>query len=94
MEVFGASKSHTTAYHPQGNGMMKWFNHTLLQMLHSYVDAKENWQELPFMLTVLQCIRQLGHLPLSQCTEGPPRLLNLRRIVHFPLVPIRHILIK
>ena len=29
LEVFGASKSHTTAYHLQGDGMVEWFNHTL-----------------------------------------------------------------
>jgi len=45
LEVFGASKSHTTAYHPQGDGMVERFNRTLLQMLHSYVDTKEDWEK-------------------------------------------------
>ena len=37
LEVFGASKSHTNVYHPQGDGMVEGFNRTLLQMLRSYV---------------------------------------------------------
>ena len=41
LEAFGISKSHTTAYHPQGDGMVERLNRSILQMLRSYVDTKE-----------------------------------------------------
>ena len=36
LEVFGVTKSHTTAYHPQGGGMVERFNRSLLQLLRPY----------------------------------------------------------
>ena len=36
LKAFGAKKSHTTAYHPQGDGLVEDFNRSLLQMLRSY----------------------------------------------------------
>ena len=38
MAAFGVKKSCTTAYHPQGDGMVERFNHKLLQLLRAYVD--------------------------------------------------------
>ncbi len=40
LEAFGTTKSRTTAYHPQGDGMVERFNHSLLQLLRVYVDKK------------------------------------------------------
>ena len=51
MAAFGVKKSCTTAYHPQGDGMMEWFNHKLLQLLRAYVDQQNEWEKyLPLAL--------------------------------------------
>lgn len=49
--AFGVEKSHTTAYHPQCDGMVERFNRSLLQLLRSYVDRNEDWERyLPLLL--------------------------------------------
>ena len=49
--AFGVTKSHTTAYHPQGDGMVERLNRSLLQLLRSYVDKQYDWeQHLPLLL--------------------------------------------
>ena len=51
LQVFGIKKSRTTAYHPQGDGMVERFNRSLLQLLRSYVEKQEDWEKyLPMML--------------------------------------------
>ena len=42
LEAFGVSKTHTTAYHPQGDGMVEIFNQSLLQMFRSFVQKQED----------------------------------------------------
>ena len=37
LNTFGITKSHTTAYHPSGDGLVKRFNRSLLHMLRAYV---------------------------------------------------------
>ena len=42
LKAFGVKKTHTTAYHLQGDGMVEWFNRSLLQLLRTYVDKQED----------------------------------------------------
>eukprot|EP00731_Ephydatia_muelleri_P034213 Em0051g5a len=51
MAAYGVKKSRTTAYHPQGDGMVERFNCTLLQLLRAYVDQQNEWEKyLPLAL--------------------------------------------
>ena len=51
LDAFGICKSHTTPYHPQGDGMVEIFNRTLLQLLRTYVTTKDDWEtNLPYVL--------------------------------------------
>ena len=51
LEAFGVEKTRTTAYHPQGDGMVERLNRSLLQLLRSYVDKYDDWEEhLPLAL--------------------------------------------
>ena len=51
LEAFGIEKSRTTAYHPQGDGLVERFNRSLLQMLRSFVDSEPDWERyLPLVL--------------------------------------------
>ena len=51
MAAFGVKKTRTTAYHPQGDGMVERFNRTVLQLLRAYVDQQNEWEKyLPLAL--------------------------------------------
>ena len=51
LEAFGVKKSRTTAYHPQGDGMVERVNWSLLQLLRAYVDKENDWEQyLPLVL--------------------------------------------
>ena len=38
LKALGVLKSHTTAYHPQGDGTVECFTRSLLQLITSYVE--------------------------------------------------------
>ena len=50
--AFGVLKSRTTAYHPQGDGLVEHFNRTLLQLLRCYTEQNDlDWEgNLPLVL--------------------------------------------
>jgi len=51
LEAFGTTKTRTTAYHPQGDGMVEQFNRSLLQLLQTYVEEESDWERfLPLLL--------------------------------------------
>ena len=52
LQAFGIAKSRTTAYHPQGDGMVERLNRSLLQLLRLYVDKEPaDWERyLPLVL--------------------------------------------
>ena len=39
----GINKSWTTAYHPESDGMIEWFNRPLLQLLRTNVALQSDW---------------------------------------------------
>ena len=59
LEAFGVSKSRTTAYHPQGDGMVECLNRSLLQMLRAFVEQQEEWEK--FLPLVLHTYRTAPH---------------------------------
>lgn len=45
-DLYGVKKSHSTPYHPEGNGLSERFNRTLLNLLGTLVgDKKSHWSE-------------------------------------------------
>ena len=59
LQAFGVHKSRTTAYHPQGDGMVERFNRSLLQLLRAYVDTQSEWEH--YLLLVLYAYRTSTH---------------------------------
>ncbi|KAL5484446.1 hypothetical protein EMCRGX_G020951 [Ephydatia muelleri] len=51
LKGFGVEKLCTTAYHPEGDGMVERFDCSPLQLLRTYVEKEEEWEShLPFAL--------------------------------------------
>jgi transposase InsO family protein len=70
-KLAGVSKSRTTSYHPQGNGMTERFNHTLLNMLGTLrQDQKAKWHD--YVLPVTHAYNCTRH---SATTYSPYELM-------------------
>ena len=62
LDAFGESKSHTTAYHPQGDGMVERFNRSLLEMLRAYAEKEADWEQ--YLPTSIACLQDIGPFAL------------------------------
>ena len=77
-QLCNISHSHTTPYHPQGNGQVKQFNHTLISMLRTLPESyKSNWKEhLNKVVHAYNCSRNdsTGYSPFYLLFGHHPRL--------------------
>ena len=77
LEAFGISKSRTTAYHPQGDGLVECFNRSLLQLLCSFVHSGPDWERyLPLVLYAYRTSRHAstGVSPFQMMFGHQPKL--------------------
>ena len=75
LDAFGTEKSHTTAYHPQGDGMVERLNRSLLQMLRAFVEKEDDWERyLPWVLYAYRTSvhTSTGATPFSLMFGRPP----------------------
>lgn len=73
----GIRKLQTSAYYPQGNGLVERFNHTLVNMLAMYTNDKQNdWDEwLPHVLFAYRAAKHAstGYSPFYMLHGFEPR---------------------
>lgn len=79
LKLSGVSKSHTTAYHPMGNGGTERFNRTLGNMLRSLsLKEKQKWPQQVQTLTFVYnatVYETTGYAPFQLMFGRVPRLL-------------------
>ena len=44
-KAFGVEKSHTTLYHPMGDGLVERMNHSLLSLLRTLTERQNDWED-------------------------------------------------
>ena len=92
LDAFGVTKSRTTAYHPAGDGLVERFNRSLSQMLHSYVQQQQDWEQyLPLVLYAYRTAvhASTGVLPFElmfgRQGHKPPLYLQQQLMMCFPI---------
>ena len=86
LEAFGIKKCRTTAYHPQGDGMVERFNRSLLQLLRCYVDSKDDWERyLPLVLYAYRTAQHssTGVSPFQLMFGRPPQSASFQQPIAF-----------
>ena len=79
-QLLGITRTRTSAYHPSGNGLVERFNHTLGQMMLSFIDLnKADWDLYIPLLTA--AYRSTVH----PATGFSPNFLMLGREVNLPV---------
>ena len=93
LEAFGVSKTRTTAYHPQGDGMVERFNRSLLQLLRTYVEEESDWERFLPLILHAYLIPPREDLPLCSCLEGSQSSRNselqIRQHMTRPLIRLK-----
>lgn len=74
-------KVNTSSYHPQTDGLVKWFNSTLQNMLSMYIhDNQKDWDTyLPYVLFTYH------YCSLHESTHNTPFFLTYGREPNFPI---------
>uniref|UniRef100_A0A673LHN9 Integrase catalytic domain-containing protein n=1 Tax=Sinocyclocheilus rhinocerous TaxID=307959 RepID=A0A673LHN9_9TELE len=93
LKLSGVAKSHTTAYHPMGNGGVERFNRTLGSMLRTLpLKEKHKWPQQIQMLTFAYNAtvhETTGYAPFQLMFGRVPRLpvdVMFRQVLHDPVV--------
>ena len=84
LEAFRVTKSRTTAYHPQADGIVYNFNRSLLQLLRSYVNSQSGWEY--YLPLVLYAYHTATHIS----TGVSPFLLMFGRSPSLPRLNIQN----
>uniref|UniRef100_A0A3B3SNI1 Gypsy retrotransposon integrase-like protein 1 n=1 Tax=Paramormyrops kingsleyae TaxID=1676925 RepID=A0A3B3SNI1_9TELE len=80
LNLSGVAKSHTTAYHPMGNGGTERFNRTLGSMLRSLpLKAKHQWPQQ------IQSLTFAYNATVHETTGFPPFYLMFGRVPRLPV---------
>ena len=86
--AFGVKKSHTTPYHPMGDGLVERMNRSLLTLMRSYVDMERDWEEhLQLLLFLYRTSKHAttGLSPYEVLFGSNPPSLN---VPHLPSMSI------
>ena len=79
-DLLQIEKTRTTPYHPQSDGLVERFNHTLIQMLSMYVNENtDNWDDcLPFAMMAYRA-------SVHESTNMTPNKLMMGRETNVPI---------
>ena len=86
LTAFGIEKSRTTAYHPQGDGMVERFNRSLLQLLRCYTQQEEDWEQYLPLLLYVYCTAphsSTGISPFQLMFGRPPKSTQVQSLTGF-----------